>query len=702
MPVYPQPTAVLFIDPISQYGCAFDHRVTFDGYCNTGTSTTTIGSNTINFTVSDLNKRIVLTGAGVGGAQYVGTIQAIQSSTSVTVSPAVSTTVSSKAVQVHTNDLPAWTNLISDLNNSTYAGGIIQIKAPWVGGAFTGRSGISGFLPTITKQVYIEGFGMAGTSDSGDYTKNGGCCIAYVGTSNAPTAFGAVLTIAPVAGATNQHIDGVVLRNFWIDCRNGDQNEALKGISLQSSFGHTIENVFVNDACAVGMEMLVISPGTSNALGEAKDCSRGMLRNVRFRCLDSPAATPAAATTTTTAVTLSTSGQSFTLAAALTNQPAAGYVWMQTATGYPVLVNYTGGGGTTTLTGCTVSLQDTINTPITVSGSNVVQAHPGNSCALLLDGDTTANANLNHYDTIIVSHGTTWGPAAIDLRNSDSNEFTNVVINGGSNTVINAINRVTKPGVRFNASALSQASGLSSRNNVFKSGSPGAGGFSVMGVNNAGAILTTQSGPTIWEDMQMGNGEPIPTVEGNAYVLWWPNGGTGLPHAPSPVAALTSGQSIAAATATLITGSVIGIPPQGFQIGATYRWTIFAQKTSSAGTASRTFNVRIGTTGTVSDAIVAAITSAAGTAATDVGVFVITMTIVTLGASAAAVCQFWMTHNGNTAGWSTTPSQAVVATMSTFNSTTAQQFISVSLTTGASETATINACMCEVVKPANP
>lgn len=702
MPLYPQQTPVLFIDPISQYGCAFDHRVTFDGACNVSTSTTTINSATINFTNSDLNKRIVLTGAGSSGAQYVGTIQAIQSSTAVTVSPALSTTVTTKGLQVHTDDLPAWTNLISDLNNSTYAGGIIQIKAPWVAGAFTGRSGISSFLPTITKQVHIEGFGMAGTSDSGDYTKDGGCCIAYVGTSNAPTAFGAVLTIAPVAGATNQHIDGAVLRNFWIDCRNGDQNEALKGISLQSSFGHTIENVFVNDACAVGMEMLVISPGTSNALGEAKDCSRGMIRNVRFRCLDAPAAAPAAFTTTTTAVALTTTGQSFTLAAALTNQPTAGYVWMMTATGYPVLVNYTGGGGTTTLTGCTVSLQDTINTPTTVSGSNVVQAYPGNGCALLLDGDATANCNLNHFDTIITSHGTTWGPAAINLRNSDSNEFTNVVINGGSNTVINATNRVTKPGVRFNASALSQATGLSSRNNVFKSGSPGAGGFSVMGVNNTGAVLTTQSGPTIWEDMQMGNGEPIPTIEGNVYVMWWPNGGTGLPHAAAPVAALTTGQTISAATSTLITGSLLAIPPQGFQVGTTYRWTIFASKTSSAGTASRSFFVRIGTTGTTSDTAVATITSGAGTAATDAGVFIITMTIVTLGATAAAVCQFWMTHNGNTAGWSTTPSQASTATMATFNSTTAQQFISVSITTGASETATINACMCEVVKPANP
>ncbi len=327
----------MVIDPIAQYGCTFDHRVVFDGACSSGTPGV-ITSATAAFVTQDIGKRIVLSGAGASGAQYVGTISSLNSATSVNVTPNITTTVSTKGLQIHTDDLTAWTNLITDLNSTTYPGAIVQIRAPWTATGFTGRSGISSVLPAINKQVHIVGYGGAGTSDIGDYTKDGGCGIAYVGTSSAPTAFGAVMTIAAVAGASNQHLDGVSITDFFIDCRNGDQNEALKGLSLQSSFGHRFTNFFVIDALAIGMEMLVISPGTAGALGEAKDTSRGVFQNCRFRCLDavsSPGALSTTPTTTTTAVTLSTSGQSFTLAAAITNQTSAGYVWMQTNVGYP-------------------------------------------------------------------------------------------------------------------------------------------------------------------------------------------------------------------------------------------------------------------------------------------------------------------------------------------------------------------------------
>ena len=214
-------------------------------------------------------------------------------------------------------------------------------------------------------------------------------------------------------------------------------------------------------------------------MGEAKDCSRGSARNLSCRIVDgvsSPGVLSTTPTTTSTAVTLSTSGQSLTLAASITNQTTAGYVWIQTNLGYPVLVNFTGGGGTTTLTGCTISLQDTINAPATVSGSNVVAAQPSNGCGFLLDGDLTANANLNSFECCqIVRQVTgTWGPASIEFRNSDSNEFTNVVVNGGNATLLSQPNRTTKPGVSLMGSNTNQT--LSARNNVFKSGSAGVGG----------------------------------------------------------------------------------------------------------------------------------------------------------------------------------------------------------------------------------
>lgn len=692
----------LVIDPVSQYGCTFDHRVVFDGACSTGTPGV-ITSATAAFVAQDIGKRIVLTGAGASGAQYVGTISSLNSATSVNVSPSVSTTVSTKGLQIHTDDLAAWTSLITDLNSSVYPGALIQIRAPWTTTGFTGRSGISSFLPTITKQFSIMGFGGSGTSDSGDYTKDGGCGIAYVGTSNAPTAFGAVMTIAPVAGATNQHLDGISIDSFFIDCRNGDQNQALKGLSLQSSFGHKFSSFFVNDPLAVGMEMLVISPGTAGALGEAKDCSRGILENVRFRCLDavsSPGALSTTPTTTTTAVTLTTTGQSFTLAAAITNQTTAGYVWMQTAAGYPVLVNFTGGGGTTTLTGCTVSAQDAINAPTTVSGCNVVACQPSNGSALILDGDATANACLNSFDTVAISHGTTWGPAAIELRNSDSNEMVNVVINGGSATALSQPNRITKPGVRLMGSNTNAT--LASRNNVFRSGSAGAGGVSNMGLLNTAAHLLAQAGPNYWDLYQLGNGESIPVVEGNSYFVWSSNGGTGISVCPAPV--LVTPQSLVAATQTLINGSLIAIPPQGWQVGLTISWKVLLTKTAAGASIPGTFLVLVNTTGTSAGGgtVATMALTSVGTAAIDTGTVEIDFCVHTLGATAAGVAHLRMTHGLQTTGWMAVQMQEIDATMATWNSTTAQQFVMLAMTSGASVVPTITQCRAEVLKPGNP
>ena len=87
---------------------------------------------------------------------------------------------------------------------SPYPGAHISIRSAGVAGngIFTNRSGISSFLPAINKQVRFDGIAGGHTADTGDYTKMGGSCIAYVGTSSAPTAFGAVMTIAPLAGVT--------------------------------------------------------------------------------------------------------------------------------------------------------------------------------------------------------------------------------------------------------------------------------------------------------------------------------------------------------------------------------------------------------------------------------------------------------------------------------------------------------------------
>jgi len=544
--------------------------------------------------------------------------------------------------------------------------------------------------------------GSCWNSNAGNYWEQGGSCIAYIGTSNAPTAFGAVMTFAPTAGSTNPNLKAVSLEHFWIDCRNGDQNQALKGISFQSCFAWIMENVYVNDPLAIAYEFIVIQPGTSTALGEAKDCSRGSARNVSCRIIDgtsSPGALSTTPTTTTTAVTLSTTGQSFTLAASITNQTTAGYVWMQTNVGYPVLVNFTGGGGTTTLTGCTISLMDTINAPATVSGSNVVAAQPTNACGFLLDGDLTANANSNSFICCqaVGPVAGTWGPASIELRNSDSNEFTNVVVNGGLATALAQPNRITKPGVRFMGSNTNAT--LASRNNVFKSGSAGVGGVSNMGILNTNAIMLAQAGPNYWDEYQLGNAEPVPVVEGNSYFQWSPNGAMGVPLCPSPVSIVA--QSAIVNAVTLITGSILAVPPQGFQIGTVIRWVIMGVTTTTATTTD--IVVRLGTAGTTADAAVATFAPTSVAATATLFKIEIEFVIRTLGSAATAYA--FATNISPTAGniFGAGSNVPLEATMATFNTTTAQQFFSVSCLTGAAgSSVTPHSCRVECIKPGNP
>lgn len=67
-------------------------RTLHDGAADTGANTK-ITSATAQFTAADRGRSIVLVGAGVSGADYVGAITAVDSTTQVTVSPTILTTV---------------------------------------------------------------------------------------------------------------------------------------------------------------------------------------------------------------------------------------------------------------------------------------------------------------------------------------------------------------------------------------------------------------------------------------------------------------------------------------------------------------------------------------------------------------------------------------------------------------------------------
>ena len=699
----------LFIDPIADYGAKFNHRVVFDGA--TTANSATITSTNASFTSADVGRSVNLTGAatvvsGNPAGMLLSTILVVNSSTSITIAATTNITVSNKGLQIFTDDTSAWLSITNDVNNSVYPGAVIKIETPngatpFGASGFTGRSAITAPL-TFNKQISLDGYGSTSTADIGDYSKGGGCCLAYAGVSILNN-FNAVMTIAPSVGITAQNLKAASIRNFWIDCRNGDGNYPLIGLSLQSCTRFNLENFFIMDAGAIGLEMTVVGPGyavpNALSLGEAKDCTRGVFKNIGFRMLEAPATAMTAPATMTSVSILSTTGQTLTVSA--NTLPISGYFWTATNCGYPVLVNYTGGGSTTSLTSCTVSPTDSINSPTTVATGNIVQAIPLNGCSISLDGDLSANTCLNHFDTVIISHGSTvWGPAAIETRNSDSNVFTNVVINGGSSTNLGLVNRIQKPGMRMNGSAVNYS--YSSRNNVFENGSAGAGGLSQMGFGSTGGILVAQAGPSYYTNYQLGNGEPIPNNEANCFFEWNPNGGFGSGISHSAVLASTAGQLITSTTTnTAITGSIMAIPPQGIQLGSVLRWTIICGK-SAAGTAARTFAIKVGTTSTSSDTTIQSFSSAAGTGVADTAFITIVFTINATGTIANGTAILYLNHVLAATGFATTASQTIVGVPTSFNATTQQLFISLSLLPGTAEIITVSQCFLEIVKSANP
>lgn len=670
-------------DASIDFGFVGDLVTVFDGACNTAANTK-ITSATAAFTTNAVvGQRITLAGAAASGAMYAGTITAIDSATQVNVSPTISTTVSAKGLSFGTDNTAAITSMTNAVNNAAFPGATIIF-----GRSFSNAYG----FPTrvvFNKPCQIEGIGGGHTADTGDYTQIGGTRLAWWGTdSDSGVNYSSFFEFSPTGVQALKH---VAVRRCWLDCRNGDQNEALIGLKLFSCHGFILDDFFVMDPLAVALDMNVDADPT-----EAKDTTRGTVKNFCVRALDQPQAGVSATVTTTTAVTLTTTGQSLAGLGANT-LPASGYVWVATNLGYPALVRYTGGGGTATLTGCVVSTEEAINAPATVNGSNVAQAVPGNACCIRCDGSSTANVNLSTFEMLQLSHGTTWGPAAVELRNSDSIDFIQMVINGGSATSDGAINRVRKPGVRINGSNTSDT--LAARNNTFRGGSAGAGGVSVMGVLNTGSRMSAMAQPNYWELYQMGNGEPAPTVEGNTYFAWTLNGGI---MEGRHVTVSVADQAVPAATLTLLTGSLMMIPPQGFQIGTKWRWKFRGSKTA-AGVAARNFFVKIGTAGGTADLTVATFLSlGAVTAAIDIGVWEVEFTVRTLGAAATAVAHLVMDHQLAATGLSANNPDVNVGTMATWNSTTAKQFIGLYLTTGASEAITFQSMGVECLNASNP
>ena len=180
----------------------------------------------------------------------------------------------------------------------------------------------------------------------------------------------------------------------------------------------------------------------------------------------------------------------------------------------------------------------------------------------------------------------------------------------------------------------------------------------------------------------------------------------GLSYFWSKIKALLAGkqdsiitnESVAAQTGfnanTYLTGSKI-ILPGAPVVGTTYKLTFDVTKTA-AGTATPIIYIRVGTAGTISDAAVATLTFGAGTTAVDSGVFEVICSFRTAGTSAVMQCISRLTSNLTTTGLSNAK-KAIIATSSSFNSTTAGLCIGASYNGGTSAAHTIQLVRAELI-----
>lgn len=150
----------------------------------------------------------------------------------------------------------------------------------------------------------------------------------------------------------------------------------------------------------------------------------------------------------------------------------------------------------------------------------------------------------------------------------------------------------------------------------------------------------------------------------------------------------TAAQSPAAGASTYLTNSNISVPVDKLRVGTVFRWTLWFSKTA-AGTAARSHIVRIGTAGTTSDAAIVTLTSGTPSAAADQGYQIITVTIRgPLSASCIAHGGSMGTHQLSTTGLFANETEVLLVTSGTFDCTTANLIVGLSVTTGASEALT--------------
>lgn len=147
-------------------------------------------------------------------------------------------------------------------------------------------------------------------------------------------------------------------------------------------------------------------------------------------------------------------------------------------------------------------------------------------------------------------------------------------------------------------------------------------------------------------------------------------------------------QTPPAATRTYLVGSALAIPASGLKVGTKLSWTFNMTKTA-AGVAASTFDIAVGTLGTVADTAQVSFTKPAGTAAADEAWVDIEARVQSVSATGVVLGEFAMTHNLAATGHAQIPSVNVNAVSGAFDNTGNALIVGLCITTGAADAISI-------------
>lgn len=177
--------------------------------------------------------------------------------------------------------------------------------------------------------------------------------------------------------------------------------------------------------------------------------------------------------------------------------------------------------------------------------------------------------------------------------------------------------------------------------------------------------------------------------------MLWTKDDAGLYHGAYRRASVAA-QGAGFASDTYVTNSGLLIPGFGMQAGMTFIWWISASKTA-ASTATPVYTVRIGSNQTTADTSRVALTSSAQTAAADVGLLTIMVTVRNVGASGVLQAHMSWSHNAAAAGFASTDAGAVEASGAGYdNSAQGGLYVGLSINGGASSAWTLTQCVSEL------